>query len=89
MRWPEQRLIVEVDSAKWHDGAIARGDDGERQALLEASGERVLRIFWEHAVTDPDRTLVRLLAAGAPPATAGPCLDQMSKIGSEILAQMD
>jgi very-short-patch-repair endonuclease len=89
MRWPEQRLIVEVDSAKWHDEALARGDDGERQALLEASGERVLRIFWEHAVTDPDRTLVRLVAAGAPPATARPRLDRMSKIGSEILAQMD
>jgi very-short-patch-repair endonuclease len=89
MRWPEQRLIVEVDSAKWHDGALARGDDGERQALLEASGERVLRIFWEHALTDPDRTLARLLAAGAPPATALPRLDQMSKIGREILAQMD
>jgi len=66
LRWPEQRLVVEVDSAKWHDGALARGDDAERQALLEASGERVLRIFWEHAVNDPERTLARLMAAGTP-----------------------
>jgi hypothetical protein len=38
-RWPAQRLIVEADSRTWHEGELARQDDAERQALLEASGE--------------------------------------------------
>ena len=69
LRWPDQHLVVEIDSATWHDGALARGDDAERQALLEANGERVLRIFWEHAVTHPQRTAARLQTAGAPRAS--------------------
>jgi hypothetical protein len=33
-----------------HDGELAREDDAERQALLEAHGERVLRVSWKQAV---------------------------------------
>jgi hypothetical protein len=66
-RWPRQRLVVEADSAQWHDGAIQRRDDAERQALLEAHGERVLRITWSQAVAGRGQTLARLRAAGAPP----------------------
>src|SRR4029078_12838068 len=40
LRWPETRLVVEADGARYHDGEIAREDDAERQALLEAAGER-------------------------------------------------
>ena len=50
----------------WHDHPIAREDDAQRQALLEASGERVLRVTWAQAVGEPERTLERLRAAGAP-----------------------
>ena len=46
-RWPEQRLVVEADGAAWHDNQLAREDDAERQALLEAHGERVLRVTWD------------------------------------------
>ena len=35
-RWPEQRLVIEADGAAWHDHQLAREDDAERQALLEA-----------------------------------------------------
>ena len=42
-RWPAQRLVVEADGSAWHDNKQAREDDAERQALLEAHGERVLR----------------------------------------------
>jgi hypothetical protein len=38
-RWPEQRLILEADGAAWHDPVA----DAERQAVLEAHGERVMR----------------------------------------------
>ena len=42
--WPSIRLIVEADSKTWHDDPLARYDDAERQAELEAAGERVLRV---------------------------------------------
>ena len=68
MRWPEQRLTVECDGAVWHDGKLAREDDAERQARLEAGGERVLRVTWQQALANPQQTVARLEAAGAPRA---------------------
>ena len=65
-RWPEQRLVVEADGAAWHDGRLAREDDAERQALLEAHGDRVVRVTWAQAVARPEQTLTRFRAAGAP-----------------------
>lgn len=65
-RWPEQRIIVEADGAQWHDHELAREDDAERQALLEASGEHVIRVTWRQAVTKQPQTLRRFEAAGAP-----------------------
>ena len=50
LRWPAGRLVVEADGARWHDDPLARADDAERQALLEAHGERVLRVTWQQAV---------------------------------------
>jgi very-short-patch-repair endonuclease len=67
-RWPDQRLVVEADGAAWHSTQLAREDDAERQALLEAHGERVLRVTWAQALAEPAKTLARLRAAGAPPA---------------------
>jgi Protein of unknown function (DUF559) len=54
-RWPAQRLIVEADGAAWHDRAL----DAERQALLEAHGERVLRVSWKQATLHPAATVAR------------------------------
>ena len=65
LRWPRQQLIVEVDSA-WHDGAIAHDLDTERQAELEAAGERVLRTTLDQARANPAQLFARLHAAGAP-----------------------
>ena len=67
-RWPDQRLVVEADGAAWHDNPLARADDAERQALLEAHGERVVRVTWEQAVAHPRQSLERMAAAGAPGA---------------------
>jgi len=69
-RWPAQRLVIEADGARWHAGSLAREDDAERQAILEAHGERVLRVTWSQAVADPEQTLARVRAAGAPPAAS-------------------
>jgi very-short-patch-repair endonuclease len=68
-RWPDQRLVIEADGAAWHDHRLAREDDADRQALLEAHGEQVLRITRHQVVSEPDRTLARIRAAGAPIAS--------------------
>ena len=65
-RWPQHRLVIEADGAEWHDDRLAREDDAERQALLEAHGERVLRVTWTQAITRRSQTLERIRAAGAP-----------------------
>lgn len=67
LRWPGTRLVVEIDSDAWHTDPLARADDRERQAALEAHGETVLRVHWRDAVLRPRWTLARLTAAGAPP----------------------
>ena len=67
-RWPDQHLIVEADGAAWHDGKAATEADAERQALLEAQGERVIRVTWHQALLTPELTQRRIQAAGAPPA---------------------
>ena len=67
-RWPRERLVVEADGAAWHDNRLAREDDAERQALLEAHGERVVRVTWRQAIARSGETLRRIRAAGAPSA---------------------
>jgi very-short-patch-repair endonuclease len=69
LRWPAQRLVVEADGALWHDTPQARAGDAERQALLEAHGERVLRVTWAQATRHAAQTLARVSAAGAPRST--------------------
>jgi very-short-patch-repair endonuclease len=65
-RWPAERLVIEADGAAWHDHRLAREDDVERQALLEAHGERVVRVTWDQAIRQRSQTLARLKRAGAP-----------------------
>jgi very-short-patch-repair endonuclease len=65
-RWADQRLVVEADSAAWHDNPIARAEDIERQRVLEATGEQVIRVSWPQAVGRPEQTVGRIRAAGAP-----------------------
>ena len=65
-RWPTRHLIVEADGAAWHDDRLTREDDAEKQAILEAHGERVIRVTWTQAVTQRRQTIQRIRAAGAP-----------------------
>ena len=68
LRWPAQRLSLEIDSSPWHDGPLAQELDTDRQAALEAAGERVLRTTRDQARRAPQQLVARLLAAGAPRA---------------------
>ncbi len=52
-RWAAQRLVVEADGAAWHDNPLARAGDAERQKLLEAHGEHVVRVTWAQVVARP------------------------------------
>lgn len=61
-RWPASRLIVEADGAAYHEPI----SDARRQALLEAHGERVLRVTHEQATRQRPQTVARLRQAGAP-----------------------
>ena len=65
-RWPDQHLVIEADGAHWHEHRLTREDDAEKQAILEAAGERVIRITWTQAITQRTQTLNRIRAAGAP-----------------------
>jgi very-short-patch-repair endonuclease len=63
-RWPERRLVIEADGTAWHDNRLAREDDAERQALLEAHGDLVLHVTWDQAVGRAPQTIARVRAAG-------------------------
>jgi hypothetical protein len=63
--WPGLRLIVEADSREWHDDPLAQYEDAERQAELEAAGERVLRVT-SAQMRRPRQVLARIRAAGVP-----------------------
>lgn len=63
-RWPEHQVVVEADGRKWHDNPLARADDAERQALLEAHGESVLRVTWSQAIGSQRETTRRIAEAG-------------------------
>jgi hypothetical protein len=63
-RWPSAKLIVEADSSTWHENKLAREDDAERQALLEAHGERVIRVTWNQALARRAQSIARLHEAG-------------------------
>jgi very-short-patch-repair endonuclease len=65
-RWPAERVVIEADGARWHDHQLAREDDRERQAILEAHGERVVRVTWDQAIRHRSQTLARIRQAGAP-----------------------
>jgi hypothetical protein len=66
-RWPQRRVVIEADGPH-HQDPLARADDLERQALLEAHGDRVMRVTWEQTIGRSRATLARIDAAGAPRA---------------------
>ncbi|MGH2948000.1 MAG: endonuclease domain-containing protein [Solirubrobacteraceae bacterium] len=85
-RWPRAHLVVEADGAAWHDHKLAREDDAERQALLEAHGERVLRVSWDQAIARRAQTLSRIRAAGAPSVDSVGLRPTYSTVGGGIAA---
>ena len=58
--WPEQRLIVETDSAEFHDTTAAGIRDAHRDRVLGQAGWTVIRCRWADVVESPG-PLVALL----------------------------
>ena len=60
--WPEQRLVVEVDSRTHHMTAAAFEDDRRRDADLMLAGYRVLRLTWRRLRYEPEAVVATLRA---------------------------
>lgn len=59
----KERLVIELDSHRWHDGQLARAEDRERTAALEAAGWRVMRFTSDELKHRPERAMQRLRRA--------------------------
>lgn len=51
--YPEHRLVIELDSRRWHDSRSAMESDRERDNRLVAAGWRVIRITWRQLHDNP------------------------------------
>jgi hypothetical protein len=71
-RWPTHQLIVEADGAAYHADPLAREDDAQRQARLEAQGEHVLRVSYKQVSENPGDTTERLREALRESPSSGP-----------------
>jgi hypothetical protein len=61
-QWPEQRVVVELDSYGIHTTRQAFEADRERDRRLQAAGYRVARITWRQLHTEPDEIAAELRA---------------------------
>lgn len=61
--WREERLIVELDSYRFHGGPAAFHDDHEKDLVYRDAGFDVLRPTRNHVIYEPARVLVRVVRA--------------------------
>ncbi|MGX6448872.1 type IV toxin-antitoxin system AbiEi family antitoxin domain-containing protein [Patulibacter sp. S7RM1-6] len=69
--WPDVRLVVEVDSWRFHGSRRAFEDDRRRRWRLQQSGVRVEHVTWRQLTQRPEET-VALLAVAIAQGVAGP-----------------
>jgi very-short-patch-repair endonuclease len=70
--WRRQRLIVEVDGARFHLPRVAFEKDRSRDAELMAAGWRVIRVTWNHLTRERDRVVAQVAQALISIPVAGP-----------------
>jgi very-short-patch-repair endonuclease len=58
--WPEERLVVECDSRRWHASWAARRNDHARDAKLQRAGLRALRVTWTEVRHRPEAGAARI-----------------------------
>jgi very-short-patch-repair endonuclease len=64
--WPEQRVIVELDSYAIHTTRQAFEQDRDRDRNLTLAGYTVVRVTWRHLTNDADALAEQLSAILAP-----------------------
>ena len=69
--WPDQRLIVEVDSFQFHGHRRAFERDRRKDQVLLAAGYRVLRVTWLQLRDEPIAVAVAIAAALTASRAAG------------------
>ncbi len=62
-RWPDQRLIVEIDGYQFHGHRAAFERDRRRDQTLAAAGYRVIRVTWRQLVEEPLAVIARIAMA--------------------------
>jgi very-short-patch-repair endonuclease len=67
--WPDARLIVEMDGAKWHNTPRRIEFDKRRDAELAALGYLTIRVTWSELTAHPAAVLTRIAQAYATRAT--------------------
>ena len=65
--WSESRLVVELDSHRFHGSKGARERDRKRDNQLVAAGWRVIRVTWDDLKERPDEVVAQIVAALAAP----------------------
>jgi hypothetical protein len=61
--WPDQALAVQVDGFEFHRTRRDRERDAASDADLELAGYRVMRLTWDDATVNGERTLRRVRLA--------------------------
>lgn len=61
--WWEARVVVELDSRRFHSDPFAQRDDAEKSRRLRAAGFMVLRFTWEEITGSPEVVARKILEA--------------------------
>lgn len=61
--WPEQRIVVELDSRRAHDSAARFESDRARDTALAALGYTPMRFSWRRVTRDAAAVAAELRAA--------------------------
>ena len=59
-RWPDRRLIVELDSYRFHKTRHAWEQDRERERDARRRGDQLRRYTWRDVFEEPDQMLTEL-----------------------------
>ena len=63
--WHECRLVVELDSRRWHDNDVNFLTDRRKERAIRAAGYELLRFTWAEIVHEPARVAAEIRAAMA------------------------
>lgn len=63
--WPDAKLVVEADSARWHSSPTHLRTDRARDQAIATVGWLTLRVTWDQVMHDPSATVERIATVRA------------------------